>query len=206
MKTEIRHPEWITLSIDGKPFYGYDQDWYHQDRQILAGCGPTTAAVLASYLERKEKGVATDTKEAALARMEVTWTYVTPRMRGLYKTHWFQEGFETYLKDKNLTGRVDIFTVRPFHILTPSLEKTAAFLTEGLAADCPIAFLNRDNGGEDIFSWHWVPLAAIEENGDDWTCTIWDEGKQIPFSLRNWLKNTSYGGGFVRVTGTDKKA
>lgn len=53
MKYGIQHPEWITVSFQGKPFYGYDQEWYGQYRQKLAGCGPTTASVLAAYLDKK---------------------------------------------------------------------------------------------------------------------------------------------------------
>ena len=37
MTAVIRHPEWLTLQIDGQPFYGFDQEWYPQGRQRMAG-------------------------------------------------------------------------------------------------------------------------------------------------------------------------
>ena len=33
--------------------------------------------------------------------------------------------------------------------------------------------------------------------------TLWDEGKPLRFNLENWLATTKFGGGFVRVMGTE---
>ncbi len=203
MKYRIQHPEWITVSFQGKPFYGYDQEWYGQYRQKLAGCGPTTASVLAAYLDKKEWHIDTPGQKSALALMETMWQYVPPRMRGLYKTRWFRDGFCAYMEEHSLLGRVDILRVRPFHWRTPSPETAGNFIAEGIRADCPVAFLNRHDGGEPALStWHWVPVTAVESRDGDWLCTIWDEGHAGVFSLSNWLKRTRFGGGFVRVTGT----
>ena len=51
--TTIRHPEWITPSVNGEPHFGYDQEWYPQKRQKLAGCGPTVGAMTVAYVQRK---------------------------------------------------------------------------------------------------------------------------------------------------------
>lgn len=76
----------------------------------------------------------------------------------------------------------------------------AAFIREGLKADCPIGFLNLHSGGEPIpYHWHWMPLVKMEEKDDGIYCTLWDEGKPHVFNLGNWLKNTKFGGGFVRI-------
>ena len=47
MITEIHHPEWLTLDVGGQTVLGYNQEWYPQERQRLAGCGPTVAAMMA---------------------------------------------------------------------------------------------------------------------------------------------------------------
>lgn len=203
MKYRIQHPEWITLTAEGKPFYGYDQEWYDQYRQRLAGCGPTTAAVLAAYLNQKEWHINTPEQKSAIALMNMMWQYVTPRMRGLYKVRWFRDGFRSYMKAHSLLGKVEILRVLPFHLMTPSVKKAGQFIAEGIQDDCPVAFLNRHDGGEPALStWHWVPVTAIEFCDGDCLCTIWDGGRAGVFSLSNWLKRSRFGGGFVRVAGS----
>lgn len=54
MIVTIRHPEWLTLVENGKKILGYNQEWYPEYRQQLAGCGPTVGAMMAAYIEHKE--------------------------------------------------------------------------------------------------------------------------------------------------------
>lgn len=54
MMIEIRHLEWITVTADGRKVLGYNQEWYPEKRQKLAGCGPTVGAMIAAYVEMKE--------------------------------------------------------------------------------------------------------------------------------------------------------
>lgn len=50
---EILHPDWITIEENGRPVHGYNQEWYPEKWQKLAGCGPTAGAMMAAYIERK---------------------------------------------------------------------------------------------------------------------------------------------------------
>ena len=97
MITEIHHPEWLTLDVGGQTVLGYNQEWYPQERQRLAGCGPTVAAMMAAYLEKKEWKTPVKDRELALSVMLSMWQYATPRMHGLYKTRWLREGLAAYL-------------------------------------------------------------------------------------------------------------
>lgn len=201
----LRRPEWLTLTIGGKPHCGYDQEWYPDPWQQKAGCGPTTGAAIAAYIEAKTRGIRPADKEAALAKMQAFWPYAAPRRHGLYKTRWLMEGLAAYLRDQGLPGRADMFSVPLLRPLRRSAEETAAFVGEGLAADAPLGFLNLHNGGnEAIYSWHWMPLVSLSGDGGQWEAEALDEGKVIAFDLSAWLRNTKFGGGFVRVMDTDQ--
>ena len=45
---EIRHPDWVTIQENGKDVLGYNQEWYPEKRQKLAGCGPTAGSMMAA--------------------------------------------------------------------------------------------------------------------------------------------------------------
>lgn len=198
---EICHPEWLTLEVEGKTVLGYNQEWYPEKRQQMAGCGPTVGATMAAYLEKKQWNVSVHTKEAALPIMLDLWKYATPRMHGLYKTRWLKDGLADYMKEKGLCGHVEALPIPSIRFLVPKLDKVKRFIEEGLASDCPVGFLNLHSGSEPIpYHWHWMPIVKIEETDQGIFCTLWDEGKAHTFNLGNWLATTKFGGGFVRVT------
>lgn len=200
MEMTLAHPEWITLLIDGKRHYGYDQEWYPERWQKLAGCGPTTASVMMAYWEAKWEGRIIATQGQAEEKMLALWPYATPRMHGLYKTRWLREGVERYLRDHDLPGRAEMISVAPIRPFRPSLSALASFIGEGLQGDCPVGFLNLHNGGiESLYNWHWMPFVKLAETEEGWQGTVMDEGKGIDFPLHVWLKKSKFGGGFVRV-------
>lgn len=200
MKYSLLHPEWITLTLDGKPHYGYDQEWYPERWQKLAGCGPTTGSTIAAYLEAKQKGTFITTEDEAVQKMLTFWPYATPRMHGLYKTRWLEEGLTAYMKDHGLLGTPEMISIPPIRPLRPSLKKLTTFLKEGLSHDAPLGFLNLHNGGiEALYSWHWMPFVELDEREEGFFGTVFDEGKPISFDLGVWLKQSKFGGGFVRV-------
>ena len=101
---EIRHPDWVTIRENGKDVLGYNQEWYPEKRQKLAGCGPTAGSMMAAYIERRQWGKKVENRQEALAIMLDIWKYATPRMHGLYKTRWLKEGLTAYMKERGLKG------------------------------------------------------------------------------------------------------
>jgi hypothetical protein len=202
--TGIRHPEWLTLTVHGHRHLGYDQEWYPQERQRIAGCGPTVGASIVTYIEHKEWKVPVATKEEALRKMLDMWPYATPRLHGLYKSVWLRDGLNHYMADHGLRGKAENLPIPSIRMLAPHAEKVAAFIEEGLKADCPLGFLNLHSGTEPIpYHWHWMLLTAMEkkDNGTH-QVTLWDEGQPLKFCLEGWLRSTRFGGGFVRVMET----
>ena len=53
MPHSLTHPERLTITgPQGETYQGGDQEWYRDLWQRRAGCGPTTAAALLSYLSQ----------------------------------------------------------------------------------------------------------------------------------------------------------
>ena len=95
-------------------------------------------------------------------------------------------------------------SIPALHLVAPRASKVARFIEEGLRADCPVGFLNLHSGTEPIpYHWHWMVLVKLEDIGQWHMVTLWDEGKPLRFNLENWLATTKFGGGFVRVMGTE---
>ena len=81
----IAHPAWMDITgPDGAVTHGADQDWFPDLWQQRAGCGPTAAAVILSYLARTRPELAPLYPEGAMDRASFTglmcrvWEHVTP--------------------------------------------------------------------------------------------------------------------------------
>ena len=201
---EIKHPEWLDIQTPTKVSHGYDQEWYTQEWQRLAGCGPTTATQVLTYLGLRDGMYdrANATSQAgALSRMEEVWEYVKPRYGGgVYKTAWLEEGMQHFIDDKGWNYDVRMINVSPFRSSRDDVSVVAEFIRDGLHQDIPVAFLNRHKGHEEaLWTWHWVPVWGIFSQGDEIRCRIFDEGEIRDFSLTNWMKDTILGGGFAYV-------
>ena len=200
MKLRLAHPDRITVSTETGPFLGFNQEWFPIHWQRMAGCGPTTGAVLTTYRKRKETGRTDLTKDDAIAEMLAVLPYATPRAFGLWRTHWLADGLRAYLASHALSGRVEALSVPPLSFLRPSEETLFQFLSESLSEDSPIAFLNRHSGGDaSLPAWHWMPLVTLSDETGTLTVTLWDEGKEIFCNLSRWRRETKFGGGFVRI-------
>ena len=199
----IRRPDWLEINWKGRHSYGYNQEWYTDEWQRIAGCGPTTATQVMSYVAFRDglldANRASDGNEA-LERMRHMWTYVTPRIGGgLYKTGWFEKGLNDFATEKGFSYRAKTLNVSPFGgKARPTTDEAAAFIRTGIEGDSPVGFLNRHRGKEaELSTWHWVPIVGIRCNAEDVKCRVLDEEIEREFSLANWLRDTALGGGFV---------
>lgn len=200
----IKHPEWLDIDTEKGQWHGYDQEWYTREWQRLAGCGPTTATQVMSYIELRDGRISREgahDQAAALRRMETMWEYVKPRYGGgVYKTAWLRDGMQRYVDDRKLQYEVRMINISPFQSSRDDVSVVAEFITDALKQDIPVAFLNRHKGHEKaLWTWHWVPVWGIFRENDDIRCRIFDEGQIRDFSLTNWMKDTILGGGFAYI-------
>lgn len=204
---QIRHPEWLQIVIGDVKIYGYDQDWYKTSFQQTRGCGPTAAAMLLTYLNRRESAPLpfnSGNISSITEVLENVWTYVTPGwLLGLNSTRKFCDGMEKLLEHYGLRWRCHRLSVTASKSKRVQLSQVIKFLQDGIASDCPVAFLNLHKGSVVSFeSWHWIVIVSLayDEGENRYMATCYDGGCSIMFDVGAWLETTRLGGGFVYIT------
>jgi len=197
---KIKNPEWLEMKVSGQTVYGLDQLWYQERFRRTAGCGPTTAATLLLYLNKREGGLLqyqNHNVESAVFMLNDVWRFVRPGSRGLYKIEEFVKGIHELCAHYGIAWQCHEMQVTKE---TPAHE-AASFIKDGIAADSPVAFLNLHKGEATAFeSWHWIVLTGIKQKQDLFIASGLDGGKKIEFNLVQWITTTQKGGGFVYLT------
>ncbi|MDD4445058.1 MAG: hypothetical protein PHC36_04540 [Eubacteriales bacterium] len=180
---------------------GFCQEWYPTAPQRNAGCGPTVACMIMTYILYKAFHISSPVSQgqsACLAAMEEAWRYVTPGDEGIPTTRMFCEGFLEYAKAKELDVDARSLDVPQEMAFRPSFTEILRFLSEALALDAPVAFLNLCNGDvHNLDRWHWVIILSIEYSEHTAVVRIMDEGRLLDVDLRLWYDTTVGGGGFA---------
>ena len=199
-----------SLTITGKNgqrYYGADQEWFSRFWRRKAGCGPTTAAEQMAYLSRTRPNLAPLCpmeyleREAFSAYMDKVWAFVTPSLKGLDSIEKYASGVVRFAKARGLALHPMTLAI-PAGDARPSLEVCLAFLRAGLERDCPVAFLNLDNGGvRNLDKWHWVLLTGLRSDELGAVATMADAGRRQEIDLALWYERTKAYGGFVRLDG-----
>lgn len=185
--------------------YGCNQEWYTTEWQRCAGCGPSVVSTILIYQSRSagESINPLNTKEKCLALMEEVWQTVTPTDHGIPTVQMLHDSLLCYARSKTWSIDCNACDVPDNAADRPTLTEVIDFISNGLANDLPIAFLNRCNGDEkNLDQWHWVVLIALEYTEADGSAliTILDEGVLKRIDLALWVKTTTQGGGFVYFT------
>ena len=210
MKYSVTRPQ--ALNVAGNPasapFFGGDQAWYAEEWHRRAGCGPTCAANVTAYLAAThpelEALYAGDTMDqAAFANhMEALYTFVTPGNMGLNRPEMYTDGVEAFAASRGIPLKSHLFETAGYACRErPSVQELAAFVREGLSADCPVAFLNLSKGRvKNLQGWHWITITAAEMDDNQLFAWASDEGKEIRFDLKLWYLSTRMRGGLVYFT------
>lgn len=210
MTTTILQPDRLTIMEDAgdKGHFGGDQEWYAEEWQRMAGCGPTCAANVTTYLALTRPNLRAlyagdDMRRSQFAaHMTALYQYVTPGNMGLNRPEMFTQGVEAFAQSRGLNLAPHLFEVHGYlHKGRPSVDAMADFVQQGLSSDCPIAFLNLTKGRvKNIQGWHWITLVSAEMDERTLVATASDEGKQISFDLRLWYLSTRMRGGLIYFT------
>lgn len=198
-KELFRIEEEMTRSI----FYGSNQDWYDSKWQRMSGCGPSTVANIIYYLNRTRDGNPDDpalTKAGIRRLMDEIWKFVTPSLGGVSSTTMLRNGVDRYLKEKNLTLKLNSIDIPKKASIRPASDRVVTFIKDALAKDSPVAFLNLEAGTIQVLdSWHWVTVTSLELDTEAGTAyiEILDSGEVKKINLLQWLLTTKLGGGFV---------
>jgi len=188
------------LKIEGSDLYGCDQEWYSKPWQRLSGCGPTAASMMALYQVHSNPN--SKSIDEAKAVMNEVWNYVTPGFGGINRLDRFYKGYEKYLSTKNLSHLNHFLEIPKVVSHRPTIQVVTDFLTEGLSADAPIAFLNLNNGKvHNLEAYHWVLITGLDLSDPTKAMAhILDGGKRLIIDLGLWLETTTSSGGFIYFT------
>lgn len=200
--TFIAHKERLhTTDEAGRLHYGANQIWYPALWQQKAGCGPTVAATLFTYLAQTRapcKALCTHptyTQQGFLALMQEVWGYVTPGMMGS-TIEIFLEGALRYAKDRGVTLTPEVLDIPAERKKRPDEKALAAFFKKAFEADLPIAFQNYSNGAlKNLDPWHWVTLVGFMPA--TLHAHMYDQSKQSVIDTALYLETASKAGKFV---------
>lgn len=197
----LSHPEYLQV-IDPdaqKLCYGSNQDWFRTRWRRLSGCGPSAAANILFYQDKKENAQCCgNTKQDLFRYMETAWDSITPERTGISSAELFCKKLQLFEKRNGRKIAYKLLNIPPKS--PPALKEVVDFIAAALEKDLPVAFLNLCNGQERrLDKWHWVTIVSISysEALESVTAEIYDAGESKEINLKLWLETTKKGGGFV---------
>ena len=200
--TMLRHREFLHIKTSRGSVTGGNQMWYPIEWQRRAGCGPTTAALLFSYMAQTRPELAnlckyvSTTQEGFLMLMLDVWHHVKPGFRGLNKISMMVDGALSYAEMCGVPIKCDVMEVTALPANRPETSEMMAFLMGAMEDNLPVAFLNLSNGKlKNLDGWHWVTLVGVDP--EKATALMFDQGRQVVIDLDLWIKTSIIGGGFV---------
>jgi hypothetical protein len=196
----------LIRDASGISYHGGNQSWfgsrskeYHKE----AACGATTCANILGYLAQTREGLAglapyeLHDKGGFLSFMKAVYPFVRPGLIGIMPAD-FTRGVSEYSGKMGFEFECDMLTVPAASSRRPGAERMYRFLSDAIADDLPVAFLNLSSGRvKNLDSYHWVTLTGIEE--ETGMCRIVDNGRLLDVNLKKWLKRSTLGGAFVIV-------
>ena len=191
------------IDHSGLEYFGCDQDWYASKWQQVSGCGPSTAATLLLYLQKSGRinlPVHVFEQKDCLLLMEAVWSHVTPDQDGIYLIEQFCSGIQSFARSHGFTLDCHSLDILESGALKPKLADAVTFISNGLAKDCPIAFLNLSNGTvTNLEEWHWVTIVALKTNDtqNQSIVTIFDGDKSDTIDFSRWYQTTADGGALI---------
>ena len=200
----LQNPELLHISDgEGKWSCGCDQDWFGTEWQRRAGCGPSVASNIMIYLHAGgvlQLPYDIPGKAGSLRLMEDMWDHVTPTRFGVNTVQLFSDGLHSFAGRHGYRLDCDVMLYPKQPDKRPDFRKVVAFLAEGLALDCPVAFLNLSNGEVDnLDAWHWVTIVRMDADSenDPALIEIYDGNSTAMVDLKTWCATTTEDGGFV---------
>lgn len=198
--------------IEGeRSWRGYDQEWFGDEWQRKAGCGPTAAAQQVSYLAQTRPACralypsGSWERGDALALMNALWAHITPGRKGVNTLRLFTKGFSAFAGERGLEVPLRTLDIPRFKLARPTVDQCAAFLHSAMEADSPVAWLNLHSGQvTELDDWHWVVIIALETCSDgQLLCRFLDGGRERTADFRLWFQTTKLGGGLVAPAGVE---
>ncbi len=178
-----------------KTHHGPSQYWFKKKMHGLSGCGPTTAAVILSYMSQAfpEKCSALyehetpATKEDFTRFMQDVREYVKPGAMGLTDHKYFGAATIEYAKTKGVELKSQV--------VSRSLSLGVAYGFIKRAVDeqyMPALLILRNPELElDEFTWHWMAVSGYDDKKETIFISTYGEEYELDFS-KVWNQRKPY--------------
>lgn len=207
MEYSIKNPELFKFGSRFESHsFGGNQEWYSKNWHRRAGCGPTSAANITSYLAHVDEDKSTLYSYNTLDKsnftkhMDELFRYVTPGSMGVNHINMFIDGVKAFANSKSIPITIESLSVDKKTRKSRLISDLIEFTKKGLLNNSPIAFLVLSRGKEyRLQNWHWITITSVEINGDQVIATASDEGNIRRFDLSLWYLTTKMHGGLIYI-------
>lgn len=175
------------VTIDRR-YYGGDQDWLSEEKQISKfwsdrACGVIAACNIFYYMSKPAE--AEITKKDFVDQAVLLYKFITPRVYGIPTVGVMKRGVRRYAK----TQGMDVIS---YSLVKPKdLMETTEFIKGGLTKNSPILMLTWNTKLPNLI-YHWVTITGyyMESNNKHYI-TISNYGIRETISLDQWVQEKS---------------
>lgn len=193
------------FEIDG--VFGGNQDWFTNVVMHIGGCAAATACDCCIYFAR-EMGLrelypfdAGYLNKADYKRFsQMMKPYIRPRVGGVKKLAWFIGGFEKYIEDTGIPGRISMKEFPGNRTVGEAESFVKSQINQGMPI--PVLLLqHKDRETFEDYIWHWFLIVGYEQAGSDLRIKTATYGEAVVFSLKEmWETGFAEKGGLVKLT------
>jgi hypothetical protein len=174
--------------------------WFEKKWQRMSGCGATVASNIVWYIQKSKSNgicnVGKSEKADFTALMTEMFRFITPGFGGVNKSSIFTNGALKYAEKHGVKLEPHVLEIPKQKHLRPTQESISEFFFSANAADCPIAFLNLDNGAvKNLDSWHWVTITDTAHYSP--IVEMADQGGIFEIDFDIWAETSKRGGALV---------
>lgn len=193
------------FEIDG--VFGGNQDWFTNVVMHIGGCAAATACDCCIYFAR-EMGLrelypfdAGYLNKADYKRFsQMMKPYIRPRVGGVKTLAWFIGGFEKYIEDTGIPGRISMKEFPGNRTVGEAESFVKSQINQGMPI--PVLLLqHKDRETFEDYIWHWFLIVGYGQEGSVFKVKTATYGEAVWFSLKDmWETGFAEKGGLVKLT------
>lgn len=150
--------------------YGGDQEWFHNEWAIKAGCASVLASNLYAYYHQQEAYQKVD----FLKVMEDMFELMTPGRMGYPFLYKFAHTFVSMMEE------ADIHLIPIYQKKSKSYEDAIHFVKKSIDENHPVGMLILHHRAKELEddNWHWVCISGYKESGNHYQIIFSDCGQR----------------------------
>lgn len=192
------------FEIDGA--FGGNQDWFTNVVMHIGGCAAAAACDCCIYLARQMDmkelypfDIAHLNKEDYKRFSQIMKPYISPRVSGVKKLSWFISGFEKYIEDIGMEGRLAMEEFPG----SRTVKEAEDFIKSQIKRGMPVPVLllqHKDREQFKDYIWHWFLIVGYGKEDGVFKVKTATYGEAVWFSLKEmWETGFAEKGGLINL-------